>query len=155
MGGSTKSVYTWQKLYSQPAKVIQDVEAQADEIGRLMRDLARVTDARGSLERRLHNLPGVRYEPAAGLWAIPKVTYGFSAAHRLIFAVRVMYRILAVHPSGFSAWLRALLSPCAVKDQRHLPSLCGLDENRTNIPATMINVMPMMVQPPGTSPKNA
>jgi transposase len=63
MGGSTKSVYTWQKQYSRPVKVIQDVEAQADEIGRLKRDLARVTDARGSLERRLHNLPWVRYEP--------------------------------------------------------------------------------------------
>jgi transposase len=51
MGGSTNSVYTWQKQYSQPVKVIQDVDTQADEIGRLMRDLARVTDVRDIIRK--------------------------------------------------------------------------------------------------------
>ena len=44
LGVSTKSIYTWQKQFSRPAKVIQEVDAQADEIRRLKRDLARVTD---------------------------------------------------------------------------------------------------------------
>ena len=39
LGVSTKSIYTWQKQFSRPAKVIQEVDAQADEIRRLKRDL--------------------------------------------------------------------------------------------------------------------
>ena len=30
LGISTKSIYTWQRLFSRPAKVIQEVDAQAD-----------------------------------------------------------------------------------------------------------------------------
>ena len=44
LGVSTKSIYTWQKLFSRPAKVVQEVDAQSDEIRRLKRDLLRVTD---------------------------------------------------------------------------------------------------------------
>ncbi len=44
LGVSTKSIYTWQKLFSRPAKVVKEVDAQADEIRRLKRDLLRVTD---------------------------------------------------------------------------------------------------------------
>jgi hypothetical protein len=44
LGVSTRSICTWQKQFSRPAKVIKDVDAQADEIRRLKRDLARVTD---------------------------------------------------------------------------------------------------------------
>ncbi len=44
LGVSTKSIHTWQQQFSRPAKVIQGVDAQADEIRRLKRDLARVTD---------------------------------------------------------------------------------------------------------------
>jgi transposase len=40
LGISTKSIYTWQRLFSRPAKVVQEVDAQADEIRRLKRDLA-------------------------------------------------------------------------------------------------------------------
>jgi transposase-like protein len=49
--GSTKSIYTWQKLFSRPAKVIQEVDAQADEIRRLKRDLLRVTEERDILKK--------------------------------------------------------------------------------------------------------
>jgi transposase len=52
LGVSTKSIYTWQKLFSRPAKVIQEVDAQADEIRRLKRDLARVTEERDILKNR-------------------------------------------------------------------------------------------------------
>ena len=51
LGVSTKSIYTWQKQFSRPAKVIQEVDAQADEIRRLKRDLARVTEERDILKK--------------------------------------------------------------------------------------------------------
>jgi transposase len=52
LGVSTKSIYTWQKQFSRPAKVIQEVDAQADEIRRLKRDLLRVTEERDILKNR-------------------------------------------------------------------------------------------------------
>jgi transposase len=51
LGVSTKSIYTWQKQFSRPAKVIQEVDAQADEIRRLKRDLLRVTEERDILKK--------------------------------------------------------------------------------------------------------
>ena len=51
LGVSTKSIYTWQKLFSRPAKVVKEVDAQADEIRRLKRDLLRVTEERDILKK--------------------------------------------------------------------------------------------------------
>lgn len=51
LGISTKSIYTWQRLFSRPVKVIEEVDAQADEIRRLKRDLARVTEERDILKK--------------------------------------------------------------------------------------------------------
>jgi len=51
LGVSTKSIYTWQKLFSRPTKVVKEVDAQADEIRRLKRDLARVTEERDILKK--------------------------------------------------------------------------------------------------------
>ena len=51
LGISTKSIYTWQRQFLRPAKVIQEFDAQADEIRRLKRDLARVTDKRDILKK--------------------------------------------------------------------------------------------------------
>ena len=53
LGVSTKSIYTWQKQFSRPAKVIKEVDAQADDIRRLKRDLARVTEERDILKKGL------------------------------------------------------------------------------------------------------
>ncbi len=39
-----------------------------------------------------------------------KVRYAFVAEHRGLFSVRAMCRCLRVQPSGFYAWLKALLS---------------------------------------------
>ena len=58
LGVSTKSIYTWQKQFSRPAKGIQDVDAQADEIRRLKRDLARVTEERDILKKAVVGSPG-------------------------------------------------------------------------------------------------
>ena len=44
--------------------------------------------------------------------------YAFIAEHRPIFAVRTMCRMLAVHPSGFYAWLREPFCQRALEDQR-------------------------------------
>jgi transposase len=63
LGVSTKSIYTWQRLFSRPAKVIQEVDAQADEIRRLKRDLARVTEERDILKNRRGSQPAcARYK---------------------------------------------------------------------------------------------
>ncbi len=51
LGISTKSIYTWQKQFSRPTKVTQEVDAQADEIRRLKRELARVTEERDILKK--------------------------------------------------------------------------------------------------------
>ena len=44
--------------------------------------------------------------------------YAFIAKNRLIFAVRAMFRMLMVHPSGFDAWLSEPLSQRALEGQR-------------------------------------
>jgi putative transposase len=49
---------------------------------------------------------------------MPNVRYAFIAQNRLVFAVRAMCRMLAVHPSGFNAWLREPLSPRALENLR-------------------------------------
>ena len=46
LGIITKSIYTWHRLFLRPAKMIQEVDAQADETRRLKRDLARITEER-------------------------------------------------------------------------------------------------------------
>ena len=51
LGVSTQSIYTWQKLFSRPAEVVKEVDAQADEIRRLKRDLLRVTEERDILKK--------------------------------------------------------------------------------------------------------
>ena len=44
--------------------------------------------------------------------------YAFIAENRLVFAVRAMFRMLLVHPSGFYAWLREPFCQRALEDQR-------------------------------------
>jgi hypothetical protein len=44
--------------------------------------------------------------------------YAFIKAHRPEFSVRVMCRMLCVHPSGFYAWLKRPFSRRAVEDIR-------------------------------------
>ena len=67
LGVSTKSIYTWQKQFSRPAKVIQEVDAQADEIRRLKRDVARVTEERDILKKGLP-VGAIGSRPLAGAY---------------------------------------------------------------------------------------
>ena len=72
LGVSTKSIYTWQRLFSRPAKVVQEVDAQADEIRRLKRDLARVTEERDILKKATGTVRQNELETGrAGLVASP------------------------------------------------------------------------------------
>ena len=48
--------------------------------------------------------------------------YAFIRAHRHVFPVRAMCRVLGVHPSGFYAWLKSPLGK-AGKRRRHLTGL--------------------------------
>jgi transposase len=51
LGVSTKSIYPWPKLFSQPAKVVHAVDAQADDILRLKCDLTKVAEDRDTLKK--------------------------------------------------------------------------------------------------------
>ena len=44
--------------------------------------------------------------------------YAFIKAHRAVFLIRTMCRILQVHPSGFYAWLKAPFCKRALEDKR-------------------------------------
>ena len=48
--------------------------------------------------------------------------YAFIKAHRVVFSIRAMCRVLRVHPSGFYKWLKSGLSKM-VKRQRRLTGL--------------------------------
>jgi transposase len=87
---STNAVYTWQKQFSREAKVIQNVNAQADGIRRLTHDPARVTKERDILQK------GDRIFRQG-----TPVKSAVIAERRPVFAVRAMCRMLLVHPSGF------------------------------------------------------
>ena len=64
---STKSIYTWQRVYLRPVKVIQEVDGQADEIRRRKRDLARVTSGRDILKKGLP-VDAIGSRPLAGAY---------------------------------------------------------------------------------------
>ena len=67
LGVSTKSIYTWQRLFSRPEKAIKAVDAQADDIRRLKRDLARVTSGRDILKKGLP-VDAIGSRPLAGAY---------------------------------------------------------------------------------------
>ena len=81
LGVSTKSIYTWQKQFSRPAKVIQEGDAPADAIRRLKRDLARVTQERdilkkatvGSTVQRNGSIKGISGRVKAKRFSWPRV----------------------------------------------------------------------------------
>jgi len=68
--------YTWQKLFSRPAKVIKEVDAQADEIRRLKRDLARVTEEGNLTPAQARQAPEQFDAGAPGALASPEPTAG-------------------------------------------------------------------------------
>ncbi|WP_394805385.1 IS3 family transposase [Kordiimonas aestuarii] len=111
LGISTKSLYDWKKRYHKPERQIRQEAADTAEIRRLKAELARVTEERDILKK------ATAYLAREG-----QVKYAFIKAHRGLFRVRVMCRVLLVHHSGFYAWLRLRLSNKA-KDDRRLTGL--------------------------------
>jgi len=51
------------------------------------------------------------------------VKYAFVAQYQQRFSVRMMCRLLRIHPSGFYAWLRMPLSKRACEDKRQIDLL--------------------------------
>ena len=83
LGVSTKSICKWQKLFSRPAKVVKEVDAQTDEVRRLKRDLLRVTEEQDILKRTTGGSTGQRNGFYAWLRAPPFPTrVGRSASNQ-------------------------------------------------------------------------
>ncbi|MBT6607965.1 MAG: IS3 family transposase [Rhodospirillaceae bacterium] len=107
LGVSTKSMYDWIKLYSQPDRQRQEAADQSVEIRRLKAELSRVTEERDILKKAT----GV-------LRARSQVKYAFIKDRRSLFSTRAMCRMFRVHHSGFYAWLKVPLSKRAKDDGR-------------------------------------
>ncbi|MFY0679754.1 MAG: IS3 family transposase [Thalassovita sp.] len=103
LGVSTKSLYTWMAQFSKPQRQT-DQEA---EVRRFKKELARVTEERDILGKG-HRVLRQRC----------KLRYASIDAHRQQHPVRVLCKILTVHPSGFYAWVKEPLSQRAMEDQR-------------------------------------
>ncbi|NKB84059.1 IS3 family transposase [Ochrobactrum grignonense] len=103
LGVSQHSLYEWKKKFSASSAKGND---EAEEIRRLKKELARVTEERDILKSGRVFRQGC------------KVKYAFIVPHRLQFSVRTVCRLLRVHPSGFYIWLKNPLSKRASEDKR-------------------------------------
>ncbi|EOX0729081.1 IS3 family transposase, partial [Klebsiella pneumoniae] len=92
---TTHSLYAWIKKYGpDPSTNKEQSDAQA-EIRRLQKELKRVTDERDILKKGR----GV-------LRKAVRLRYAFIRDNTCCWPVRLLCRVLDVHPSGFYAWLQ-------------------------------------------------
>ncbi len=91
---TTHSLYAWIKKYGPDSSANKEQSDAQAEIRRLQKELKRVTDERDILKSR-----GV-------LRKAVRLRYAFIRDNTCCWPVRLLCRVLDVHPSGFYAWLQ-------------------------------------------------
>ncbi|WP_343264554.1 IS3 family transposase [Klebsiella variicola] len=92
---TTHSLYAWIKKYGPDSSTNKEQSDAQAEIRRLQKELKRVTDEPDILKKpRYFAKPGVR------------LRYAFIRDNTCCWPVRLLCRVLDVHPSGFYAWLQ-------------------------------------------------
>ncbi|HFQ9173307.1 IS3 family transposase [Escherichia coli] len=91
---TTHSLYAWIKKYGPDSSTNKEQSDAQAEIRRLQKELKRVTDERDILKKG-----GV-------LRKAVRLRYAFIRDNSCCWPVRLLCRVLDVHPSGFYAWLQ-------------------------------------------------
>ncbi|MEH3285817.1 IS3 family transposase [Klebsiella quasipneumoniae] len=92
---TTHSLYAWIKKYGPDSSTNKDQSDAQAEIRRLQKELKRVTDERDIFKKSR----GV-------LRKAVRLRYAFIRDNSLCWPVRLLCRVLDVHPSGFYAWFK-------------------------------------------------
>ncbi|EKP6543948.1 TPA: IS3 family transposase [Escherichia coli] len=92
---TTHSLYSWIKKYGPDSSINKEQSDAQAEIRRLQKELKRVTD-----ERDILNLQRGVLRKAV------RLRYAFIRDNSCCWPVRLLCRVLDVHPSGFYAWLQ-------------------------------------------------
>ncbi|AVE75117.1 IS3 family transposase [Enterobacter cloacae complex sp.] len=92
---TTHSLYAWIKKYGPDSSANKEQSDAQAEIRRLQKELKRVTDERDILKKNR----GV-------LRKAVRLRYAFIRDNTCCWPVRLLCRVLDVHPSGFYAWLQ-------------------------------------------------
>ncbi|WMY38079.1 IS3 family transposase (plasmid) [Citrobacter freundii] len=92
---TTHSLYAWIKKYGPDSSTNKEQSDAQAEIRRLQKELKRVTDERDNIKKSR----GV-------LRKAVRLRYAFIRDNSLCWPVRLLCRVLDVHPSGFYAWFK-------------------------------------------------
>lgn len=93
LGVSQHSLYKWMKAYQTPKPERQLQATQAEELRRLRAELKRVTEERDISKK------------GSGVFCqAVRVKYPFIQQYAPHYAIRHSYKVMQVHPSGYSAW---------------------------------------------------
>ncbi|MEI2349828.1 IS3 family transposase [Klebsiella pneumoniae] len=92
---TTHSLYAWIKKYGPDSSTNKEQSDAQAEIRRLQKELKRVTDERDILKK-----------PRGVLRKAVRLRYAFIRDNTCCWPVRLLCRVLDVHPSGFYAWLQ-------------------------------------------------
>ncbi|MCU4677339.1 IS3 family transposase [Catenovulum sp. 2E275] len=107
LGISTKALYGWLKKFSKPSKVREEEQDLRAEIARLKRELKRTEQERNILK-----------EGRGVLCLRVKERYRFIRSRCLRYPVRMLCRLLSVHPSGYYDWLKSPVSKRELEDKQ-------------------------------------
>ncbi|WP_369879786.1 IS3 family transposase [Enterobacter cloacae complex sp. ECNIH14] len=91
---TTHSLYAWIKKYGPDSSTNKEQSDAQAEIRRLQKELKRVTDERDNIKKSRVLRKAVR------------LRYAFIHDNSCCWPVRLLCRVLDVHPSGFYAWLQ-------------------------------------------------